>query len=174
MKYFTPELLARFRSSNEAVAEKAADEWELQAERYAKHFTSIRPQLPRGLAQFLDACSLHDATVKIGRLKSAKNDFAILATLENPERDTAFLFYQLKGEPKITRHPPSSEVAGPPEWMYDELEIVDGGGILFNLFHHPVYRHSILLSDGIEIQVDFTNAVAGLVAMPKSRAVASI
>ena len=52
MKYMTPELLARFRSENDDIADAAAEEWDRQCEAYREHLKTIRASLSRGATPF--------------------------------------------------------------------------------------------------------------------------
>jgi len=63
MKYFTPDLLARFRSLDDAVAEAASVEWQHQCEAYTKHLKEIRLDLSSGARRVLRRYQFHDAKV---------------------------------------------------------------------------------------------------------------
>jgi hypothetical protein len=59
MKYMTPELIARVRSSDDAVAEPAAEEWERRGEAYRRDLAQIEQDLPRAVRGVLDDYCLH-------------------------------------------------------------------------------------------------------------------
>ena len=63
MKYFTPDLLAKYGSLDDQIADAAHLEWEAATERYQKHFRLIRRQLPKKLRGLLRRFHLHDARV---------------------------------------------------------------------------------------------------------------
>src|SRR5438093_10328233 len=102
MRYFTPDLLERFRSKDDHIAAVASDEWEERAEAYAEHLRSIRSELPRPLRYLLDNYYLHDATVMftapLGQL------FGIFVKLDTPPRESLALQYELVAEPVIQPH----------------------------------------------------------------------
>ena len=62
MKYMTAELIARFRSEDDAVAEPAVEEWERRGEAYRSRLAEIAPSLPPGVRPLL-RYPLHDARV---------------------------------------------------------------------------------------------------------------
>jgi hypothetical protein len=59
----TPDLLARFRSLNDDIAEAASAEWERQCQAYNQHLKEIRPHLSRGARRLLRSFPFHDAKV---------------------------------------------------------------------------------------------------------------
>jgi hypothetical protein len=83
MKYFTPELLKRYASKDEAIAEAADAEWERACKAYRKHLHAIQPKLPKPAQDFLQHYNMHDArliTFGVGK-----------------EADTLSLLFQLDG-----------------------------------------------------------------------------
>ena len=55
MKYFTMELLNRFRSDDEDVSALAHDEWEAALKQCHQREERIKAALPEGARRFLDA-----------------------------------------------------------------------------------------------------------------------
>ena len=83
MKYFKPELLARFRSRSEHDAASVEDKWDHACDTYLARLKNIRAKLPRDARGLIAAVSLHDAkvlNVSIGRGK--KPFFAVRLQLE--------------------------------------------------------------------------------------------
>lgn len=62
MKFFTPNLIKRLSSSDEAVARVAHDEWENALERYDSDWKSIELELPESIREFNNLL-VHDAVV---------------------------------------------------------------------------------------------------------------
>src|SRR6266849_562695 len=52
MKYFTPELMARIGSPDDAVAKAAAAEWDQSLERYEQRLEQIRAEMPPHVREF--------------------------------------------------------------------------------------------------------------------------
>ena len=61
MKFFTPDLLLRFGSDDDEVADAAQADWEKSDIAYKKHLTKILPGLPRNVQHFVKHFCLHDA-----------------------------------------------------------------------------------------------------------------
>ena len=148
MKFFTPELYARFNSEVASVANRADADWERALAAYRKHLRSIRLKLPATVASMANDSCLHDAEY-LGFSKmtmpAMSGDVAMIAV----RKDGAvhFLVYVLDGEPLVTR--PLEDDAfdvSQPHWLYDEVDVAGDG----------VFQHDILLSDGRVLSVRFT------------------
>ena len=63
MKYYTPDLLARFGSEDLKVAKVARQELEKKSDEYVAHLDRIRPKLPRRFAELQERFYLHDARI---------------------------------------------------------------------------------------------------------------
>jgi len=63
MKYFTCELLDRFASSNEEIAEQAESEWETRLLQYKEEVASFKRTLPADFQKLEAGYYLHDAKV---------------------------------------------------------------------------------------------------------------
>lgn len=157
MRYFKPEILARYRSADEAVSEAAADEWEQALDRYNAELDSIRPDLPPGIRALLASCSLHDA--KILSISEARRSprLSMLIQLEGrPTRpgDLLELQYVLA---RTSRQPGLSLLT------HGELDkdLPDKGRIQYDEFAKvaddpvEVFSHSLLLKGGLELQIRF-------------------
>lgn len=155
MNYLTPDLLARFRSLDDEVAEAASAEWERRCEAYNQHIKAIRAHLSRGARRLLRCCSFHDAKV----LALAADDalhFSLLLERNKPgEREgkqRLELRYRLAGGVakgyEIHRHEALSGDGKPfGWWLYDELDVAKGDV--------PAMRHSILFTGGYELRLTF-------------------
>ena len=154
MKYMTPDLIARFRSENDDVAEPAAEEWERRCEAYRTHWKAIREELPKSVRRLLARCSLHDARV-LAVAAEEKPYFSIFLDLESPAdpRDKRLeLRYRLAGGVRkglrLVKHPALAGDGKPLAWwLYDEFDVSEGPV--------PVFTHSILLTGGYEFQLTF-------------------
>jgi len=157
MKYMTPELLARFRSDNDDIAEAAAEEWERRGEEYRKHLEEIRcrTDLPRGLRRLIKRDVLHDAKVLTLAVDDGGKRFSFfleLARQTGKEDNRVELEYRLVGGLgqgfRLLRH---EILKGDGKdfgwWLYDEIDVTKG--------QIEAYTHSILLTGGWEVQLTF-------------------
>lgn len=144
MKYFTPELLARVRSLNDRVSEKAHDDWDRAIARYHRRLEQITSRLPASIKRFRRQLCLHDAQI-IAMAHHGKQ-FFIVVQLEPPSRTTVFLTFHLLAKPRI-EHRSSQEAnhSGCVTWMYEE----------FNLDRRNRCTLDILLSDGGVVKLRF-------------------
>ncbi len=149
MNYFTPDLLVRFGSENDQVADAASDEWEQLSKRYADHLRAISAGLPEAARALIDRFPLHDARVlEIGWDDKSSRLFIVLRLEEGPEQGVQ-IEYHLTAGPAVYEHGELYEEEAPLEWLYDELDVLEGT-------NPPVYTHSILFTKGLELQVEFT------------------
>jgi hypothetical protein len=152
MKYMTPELIARFRSADDAVAEPAGEEWERRGEEYRRYLSRIEQHLPEAVRRLLDDYSLHDAKVltMAGDERSYFSLFLEPETSRNPQDKYLELRYKITEPVRGLVH---GELAGDGKplawWLYDEVELVDRNA--------PVCTHSVLLSGGCELQISFSS-----------------
>src|SRR5262249_24183377 len=143
MKYFTPELLARYASDNDEEADQAAVEWEKRCEQYQLYLATVEEELPQGFKDLYARYYLHDARV----LTMGRHDhtFVITLRLDPPPCQLVTLTYELSAEPHIVQdalpHELRSACDGV-EWQYAEIERLPGDP--------PTWKHSILLSNGWE------------------------
>jgi hypothetical protein len=144
MKYFTPELIERLGSSDDAIADAAQAEWEDAVDRHEAQLQAIRPHLPPALAHLWDNYHLHDADVlAMGRQGCS---LLIVLRLDVPPRDLLVLNYELAEDPKIDPdHLPAEARCPLPQWLYDEIGWVPGS---------PGYAtHTVLFSNGWQIEL---------------------
>src|SRR5437667_11946449 len=60
MRFFTPELYARFNSSDDDVADRANEAWEKALQEYQRHLDAIRDQMPSQV-RTVAGLNYHDA-----------------------------------------------------------------------------------------------------------------
>jgi hypothetical protein len=157
MKYFTPELLARCRSSDGDVAEEAADQWEQAIATYNARLQKIRSDLPLGVRQLLRQASLHDAqcvTIKTAKSAAGKELF-LTFRLANGSKKLAGgveLRYNLTGPQSLIfdKVLKPSEGALASYVLYDEFDLEQKRGV-------RVFTHSVLLTNGLEFRIRFSN-----------------
>jgi hypothetical protein len=155
MKYMTPDLIARFRSKDDAIAEAGALEWQRACAEYEQHLKDIRAGLPKGVRGFLRRYCLHDARV----LALAADEvpyFSIFLRLDKPptpaDRHLELRYRLLGGMKKgirLTRHSgPAAQGKPLGWWLYDEIDVRKG--------KVPATTHSILFTGGYELQLTFS------------------
>ncbi len=148
MKYFTPDLLVRFGSKDDAIANAAQEEWDCACDSYGHYFDSIKGKMPSGLRHIEESYQLHDA--KVRGLGKQGHSFVIVLQLDSPPQPLVTLTFDLVNEPKInpTDLPLQFRSTGSVvEWQYDELELIPG--------EPPIWSWSILLSNGWEVKLHF-------------------
>jgi hypothetical protein len=86
MKYFTLELLNRFRSDDEEVWARAHEDWEDALKRHRRREARIKAALPEGVRRFLDEhVCLHDA--RLLNMGPEGATFVMILEREPPSRD---------------------------------------------------------------------------------------
>ena len=156
MKFMTPDLLARFRSEDDEVAEAAAAAWEEAGARYNEHLDAIRASLPRAARKLLrPQFNPHDARVLAVTVDETPfcSIFLKLAGAPDALDRHVELRYRLAGGPEVlttTRHP-ALEADGQPFgwWLYDEFDVVREG-------QNSTFIHSILFTGGCELRIPFS------------------
>lgn len=151
MKYFKPELLARCRSQDDNEADAAAQEWDSACEAYRDRLAAISAtgQLPPDVVRLCSAFSLHDARLLGAAFGTEQSPlFGLLLRLEGPGKVLQLDYFPVPGpEGGVSVRPqgaPQKEV-----WvLYDEFDHDEA---------RDFYTHSLLLSDGREIEVRFEN-----------------
>jgi hypothetical protein len=156
MKYFKPELLARYRSSDDSVAETAAQQWDEATTAYRARFKSIRAKFPVGVRRFCAKVSLHDARVLGAAYNPRQPLFGILLQMEGSAGESGEVL-ELNYHPvagphggvQIKRHT-SCQGKGHKDVrvLYDEFDLDE---------EHAFFTHALLLTDGREIEIRFHN-----------------
>jgi Protein of unknown function (DUF4085) len=148
MKYFPRDLLERYGSLDDAVANAAHAEWEAALERYEQYLQSIEAELPEHVREF-NRLLLHDAVVSsIAR----QGDRLIMVLRKNiPPRDVVTLTYTLTAEPVIDKDALPADARGPVmDLQHDEFELVREGG-------RNTYAQTILFGNGWEMTLRFSD-----------------
>ncbi len=146
MRYFTPELIARLNSTDDAVVNAAEAEWDRRLEAYEEELRRIEPDLAEHIREFNNLL-LHDARVE----SLARRDEQLIMVLRKdiPPRDLVILTYTLAGEPVIdTEALPRETRSEVMEFDYDEFGVLHEGG-------QTLYIQSILFSNGWEVRLSF-------------------
>jgi hypothetical protein len=148
MKYFTPSLIAAYGADDPATANAADARWDELCDEYAAYLASVKAEFPRGLRIIEENFYLHDALIlSIGR---HQDSFAIVLQIDPPPQSILALTYELTAPPEIRRGVLPPELCTPEhvtEWQYEEIERLPG--------EPATWQHSILLSNGWEIQLRF-------------------
>jgi hypothetical protein len=171
MKYFTPDLLARFGSDDAAVATPAQEELEEASRAYAKHLKQIKGQLPTRFRKFQEKYYLHDARVVMaypltdlteqtrlpweGLIRNGNGERILRASLATlmvelnaPPKELLVLTYRFAS---VVGRAPTEPPADPVpflEWQHDEVEVVERDDEI-------LVRHEILFSNGFAFQIEF-------------------
>jgi hypothetical protein len=146
MRFFTPDLYQRTRSTDEATLSAAEDEWEAALERYEQHLQAIEPGLPGHLRSFNELL-LHDATVQ--SIARQRNRLIMILRKDVPPRDLVILAYELDGEPVLTPFVPCPREWSAPTYVYfDEFDVAQQGD-------HTVYTQEIVFGNGWLLQLRF-------------------
>ena len=148
MKYFTPDLLRRFGSMDDAVADAAQEEWEKVNQKYLDHLDGIRPDLPRSVRSFLRHFCLHDARLLALGVGADHLQLSLFLELDSPRDHGILLNYDLSRRPELVKHPELAEPGTPIEWLYDEFDLARRTA-------QPAFTHSILFTGGRELRLAF-------------------
>lgn len=146
MKFFTFDLIDRYGSEDDAIADAADAEWEEQVDAYDQHLKHIEPSLTDSLLIY-NGLLLHDALVE--SINRHGNRLVMVLQKDIPPRDLVTVTYLLTNEPIIRTDalspPHRTEYMG---FMYDELDVIEENG-------QKVFTQSILFSNGWEVQLRF-------------------
>jgi hypothetical protein len=123
MKYFTPELLERIASSDDAVADAAHHEWEQAIVRSNQHWRRIQAAFPDDVRSFNnEGLCLHDA--RLLSMGGHNESFVAVLRTEPPSDQMVLLRFTLAEEPVIDPH--AIEGHGDNDfvtWMYEEWDL---------------------------------------------------
>ena len=160
MKHFTPERWLRMQDMTRPDEVRAAlQEWQRATEDYRSELNRI---LPAGdayadLRGFAKHIPLHDGLVLANWYSGGRLHFVV--RLEPPEYRLVTLTYDLADEPSVVAHAfPDDLRTDELEWMYDEVSLSRPAS-------HPeaeaVYQHNVLLGNGWELCIPFSNVRVG-------------
>ena len=127
MRYFTPELIALGRSSEDSVLNEQERLWDEAGDRYVGYLDSVRPQFPVGLRQIDARYYLHDAIIQgMGRRGPY---FVMILQLDTPPQSILTFTYDLVEDPIIVKDALPADLCGTGsivDWQYNEIEMVPG------------------------------------------------
>ncbi len=162
MKFFTTDLYLRSNAPDDAVADRADEDWEKAIVDYKKHLAKYAKQMNPRVKELAETLCLHDAEL-IALEEHARGPLSPpLFLFTFPVETVALrsngkiinLFYFLWDEVSQSRPPedwPFSKLY--PHWLYDEIDLDRGQS------SPPLYWHRILLSDGRMISIPFFDVV---------------
>ncbi len=155
MKYFTPDLLNRCRSSDDDIADAAAKKWDRATAAYTARLQKIRASLPLGARQLLRHVSLHDAQCLTITTAEDRKEFFLTFRLAYSATHPAGgveLRYTLAGAPTVLldkSHLPAEEPFSR-FVLYDEFDLHERKGV-------AVFTHFLLMTGGLELRLQFSN-----------------
>jgi hypothetical protein len=151
MKYFTPELLARFRSADDDVADAAAEEWARAQARYERYLKDHREGFPSGVLTLLDGPPLHDAALVVEQFDVG---CALALRLGDGLGDLVVIsYFRGVGRKEMSPLPELADKVTPPRVLYDEVRTLP-------LDARLPFRHSLLCTGGLMVQIDFADVLA--------------
>ena len=154
MLYYTPDLVNRWQSDyGEASKEVYDQEWDDTQDAYERHFTTT--EFPLSVRKFFNLV-LHDELVmSLPKATDVDNNVIgyfpnddYIMVLSNDRDDCVhILTYTLEKPPTIKHHSGHGfdSIESDPVWLYDEFDLDDAG----------LFRHSVLFSNGMELNVTF-------------------
>ncbi len=156
MHYFTPELLARYRSLDDDVADAAAHEWDQAIAHYNTDLDTMRRLLPSGAQALIKHRSLHDARILSIVVSRRRPLVSLVVRLEGTPRRAGTLLelrYSLARSSRnlgftIERH--EKDAPGSGRIQYDEFAKVADDPVC-------VFCHSLLLQGSYELRIFFTD-----------------
>jgi hypothetical protein len=177
MNYYTLDLLRRFGSEDDDVADAAQAEYDEQSERYVKHLESIAAKLPARFREVQDRFYLHDARVLhwsfawpsrrdkapdrppwawgpfappfFYRNGASSSSMVLVLHLDTPPHEQLVLQYRDVTVEAVEGEPPHPYFDKQAFlWLYDEIALAPGeDGVAF--------AHAILFSNGFELRLRF-------------------
>jgi hypothetical protein len=175
MRFYTPDLLERFGSQDDDIADAAHDEIERRSEEYTQHLDEIEGKLPQRFRDLLNQFYLHDARVishpplvitdvewlerasrsglplgwrAFGLGESRLPSYWIPLELDPPPREILILQYRGVQIENVEIHQSIFEDCDYLDWQHDEVELIEAGGNI-------EFRHSILFTRGFELRLRF-------------------
>jgi hypothetical protein len=162
MKFFTPELIIKFNSSDDEEADRANEEWEAAIRAYREHLDGIRDQMPSQVKKLAGLC-LHDAELLACEERTEPffpgSQFepfpfwfgsAILSIRQGNK--IISLIYVLRDRVRTyasSEEWPFSKLRT--HWLYDEVDVSPN--------RREVFLHRVLLSDGVIMEIPFLSAL---------------
>ncbi len=155
MKYFTPDLLERFGSLDDDVADALQAEWDHVSDKYRDYLARIRPTLPPSVSgpafrDMLDRYPLHDACIIRRQSEWGGRTYTMeLVPVSHGGRPLVLTYSLASDSEAPTNLPPFTAPSEQCFWLYDEVEGPDA--------NTGVFTHTILFSDKTEVCLHFTD-----------------
>lgn len=148
MKYFTKELLKQFQSDDNAIADKANDDWESAIESYQLRLSEMQADFSSTLKVLGEYC-FHDSEIIGISVDSEKHTVEVALSLDSsfnagPPLVTLRFLGVFKRYPV---NPPRSKLY----WLYEEIDITDQG-----FFKYSILMEDVEKRDTIELGLEFS------------------
>ena len=144
MRFFHSELLAKYRSRDDDIADAAAKKWDSAAAAYQTRLRVIKSRLPLGIRRFLSNFTLHDARILAATSSKHLSLFTMLMQLEGAAASPGKiiqLFYLTEA-----KAPPQRAPACDVPILYDEVDWDE---------QKEEFTHSLLLANASELVIRF-------------------
>ena len=148
MKYFTRELIENGQSKDPSLLTRHEELWDEVCERYFNRLDTPKDEMTPGLRQLVDNYYLHDAVIR--GMGQRGRSFLLVIQLDTPPESLLTFVYDLVNEPVVDKAalaPANGSTGSAVEWLYDEIERVEG--------MPPTWKQSILFSNGWEVALHF-------------------
>lgn len=133
MKYFTHQLLERFRSPDDDVAEAAEAEWDAAGMEYR----SSRGRMPKSVERFEKKHCPHDAEIR----EVTRSGEVLTLRVRTEGGEDLELSFRLSGPVRVVERGASGKVY----WAYEEFDVAEGG-----------YEFRLMTHTGTELTVPFS------------------
>ena len=164
MQFFTPDILIRGNSPDDAVNEAADDDWDVATAAYEARLAELSDRLPVDVRELADVY-LHDGevlmwgdprrpprSIKAGRrlagFPPGPNQSLVAVRLDDV---VTSIEYDLSGPVRASSRRREQPFAAQDhvEWLYDEVDTSPTSA--------GTFLHRVLLGDGREVEVPFTS-----------------
>ena len=140
MKYFTDDLINRFQSEDDEIADAADEEWEQAAEEYLKYINTIKEHMPN---EWNDIPYQHDAKIIV--VTETEDTFMMIMRMDVPPRGLYMLEYSLI-EPVEKVMGAKLEKSSDVYWLYNEITLLDT---------KPTWQENLRCSNSTELVIKF-------------------
>lgn len=153
MKYFTWDILDRFGSSDDAVADRASEEWEEKIGEYTLYWEGLKSRVPNEFRTFSESYYLHDSKITFpGQAHQNGSSFSFQIEPVNEKGMRLVLDYQTIAPPMLLQKEkkvkPQDVLPGNLfYWLYDEIAEINTPDQAFS--------HHILMEEDLELIIPF-------------------